>query len=227
MIKISNQFKYIPLNRVTDPITGIRYYESPTGESLPSVTTILGQTGNKDALMEWRKRVGDKEANRISKEAAGLGTLMHTHLEKWILGEQRPEGNNVVRKLAADMAEVVIQCGMKNFEELWGQEVALYYPGLYSGTTDLVGIHKGSPAIIDFKTSKKIKKPEWIEDYWCQTTSYAIAHNYLYGTDIKKCVIFMVARDLKFQEFTIEGNQFDYYVAMWLKRLETFISKYS
>ena len=83
--------------------------------------------------------------------------------------------------------------------------------GLYAGTTDCVGVHKGEEAIIDFKTSKKIKKEEWIEDYYLQCCAYAMAHNEMYDTNIKKGVILMVSRDNKFKEFVIEGARFEMY----------------
>ena len=138
-----------------------RKYVGEDENPVPSVTTILGDTGDKTALIAWRKRVGDTEANRVSKESAGLGTNVHNALEKYILSEDYEiKGNNFVSILARDMTNLMINEGFGNVDEVWGTEVGLIAPGLYAGTTDCVGIHDGEEAIIDFKTSKKIKKEE-------------------------------------------------------------------
>ena len=123
------------------------------------------------------------------------------------------------------MSDLVINEGLKNVDEIWGTEIGLIAPGLYAGTTDCVGMHEGSEAIIDFKTSKKIKKEEWIEDYYLQCCAYALAHNEMYGTNIQKGVILMVSRDNKFKEFIIEGARFEMYCDLWTKRLEEYYEK--
>ena len=117
----------------------------------------------------------------------------------------------MVSVMAKQMSDLVINEGFTNIDEVWGTEIGLIAPGLYAGTTDCVGIHKGEEAIIDFKTSKKIKKEEWIEDYYLQCCAYAMAHNEMYDTNIKKGVILMVSRDNKFKEFVIEGARFEMY----------------
>jgi hypothetical protein len=218
------KFTYQRLERVTAE-DGTRVYQTPDGQKLPSVTTILGQTGDKSALLEWRKRVGNVEANRVSKEASGLGTLLHTHLEHYIMNEPRPEGTNLVRQMASNMADVVIELGLSKVSKVYGMEAPLYYPSLWAGTTDLIAEHAGEMAIVDYKTSKAIKKVEWIEDYFAQISAYALAHNKLFETNIKKCVIFMVSRDLKFQEFVIEGTSFQKYCNVWLSRVEQYMSQ--
>ena len=191
-------------------------------EKLPSVTTILDKTKDKTFLIEWRKRVGEDEANRISKEAVGLGTIFHKHLENYILGEPRPEGNNLVYKLAEEMSEVVIEKGLSNIDEVWGSEIGLYYPGLYAGTTDLVGIHKGKPAIIDYKSTTRPKREEWVEDYYLQCCAYAMAHNEVFKTKIKKIVILMCSREGQYQEFICDGKKFKDKCDKWTQRLEEF-----
>ena len=148
--------------------------------------------------------------NRVSRESAGLGTKVHNAIEKHILGEEVTFGNNMVSVMAKDMSELMINEGFKNIDEVWGTEIGLIAPGLYAGTTDCVGMHNGEEAIIDFKTSKKIKKEEWIEDYYLQCCAYALAHNEMYNTNIKKGVILMVSRDVKLKEFVIEGARFEY-----------------
>ena len=132
----------------------------------------------------------------------------------------------MVSVMAKDMSELVINEGFKNVDEVWGTEIGLIAPGLYAGTTDCIGMHKGEEAIIDFKTSKKIKKEEWIEDYYLQCCAYALAHNEMYGTNIKKGVILMVSRDIKFKEFIIEGARFEMYCDLWTQRLEEYYSKF-
>ena len=127
--------------------------------------------------------------------------------------------------MAKEMSDLVINEGLKNVDEIWGTEIGLIAPGLYAGTTDCVGMHEGSEAIIDFKTSKKIKKEEWIEDYYLQCCAYALAHNEMYGTNIQKGVILMVSRDNKFKEFIIEGARFEMYCDLWTKRLEEYYEK--
>ena len=220
---LKEKIQYKKLERVTTAEG--RMYIGDDNVPVPSVTTILDKTSDKTALIAWRKRVGDQEANRVSKESAGLGTKVHNAIEKYILGEEVTFGNNIVSVMAKEMSNLVINEGLKNVDEIWGTEIGLIAPGLYAGTTDCVGMHEGSEAIIDFKTSKKIKKEEWIEDYYLQCCAYALAHNEMYGTNIQKGVILMVSRDNKFKEFIIEGARFEMYCDLWTKRLEEYYEK--
>ena len=211
------KFDYKILERKSTPQG--RQYVGDDNVPVPSVTTVLDKTSDKTALIAWRKRVGEQEANRVSKESAGLGTKVHNAIEKYILGETVEFGTNMVSVMAKKMSDLVINEGFTNIDEVWGTEIGLIAPGLYAGTTDCVGIHKGEEAIIDFKTSKKIKKEEWIEDYYLQCCAYAMAHNEMYDTNIKKGVILMVSRDNKFKEFVIEGARFEMYCDLWETRL--------
>ncbi len=211
------KFDYKILERKSTPQG--RQYVGDDNVPVPSVTTVLDKTSDKTALIAWRKRVGEQEANRVSKESAGLGTKVHNAIEKYILGETVEFGTNMVSVMAKQMSDLVINEGFTNIDEVWGTEIGLIAPGLYAGTTDCVGIHKGEEAIIDFKTSKKIKKEEWIEDYYLQCCAYAMAHNEMYDTNIKKGVILMVSRDNKFKEFVIEGARFEMYCDLWETRL--------
>lgn len=213
------KYQYEKLKRVE--ANGQRLYDTPAGK-VASVTTILDSTKDKTHLIEWRKRVGDEQANQISKEAAGLGTLMHTHLEYYVLGKDRPQGNNLVQEMARSMADTMINEAFPNVDEVWGIEASLYYPGLYAGTSDMIGVWKGRPAIIDHKTSKKPKKKEWIEDYFLQCCAYALAHNEVHGTDIRTCAINIIDRDAKLQSFVIEGAEFDHYCLEWTKRVDQY-----
>jgi len=218
-MNLIEKYDYPSLKRINN--SGKRLYNTPSG-NLPSVTTILDKTKDKTFLIEWKKRVGEEEANRITKEASGLGTIFHKHLENYILGEERPNGNNFVYKLAKDMSEVVIEKGLVNINEIWGSEISLYYPDLYAGTTDLVGVHDGTPAIMDYKSTTKPKKEEWVEDYYLQCCAYALAHNELYGTKINKIVIIMCSREKQYQEFICEGKKFEDKCEKWTERLEEY-----
>lgn len=216
-IPLIEKFQYQDLQRITLPEG--RYYVSPEGEHLQSVTTILDKTSDNTFLIEWKKRIGEVEAEKQTKFATGLGSLMHEHLENYVQGLERPTGSSIVWKQAEKMANQIIARGLPHITEIWGMEKILYYPGLYAGTTDLVGCWKGVPSIIDYKTSKKMKTEEQIENYKLQACAYAMAHNELYGTDIKQGVILMVSRDFEYQEFIVDTEE---YMNKWLARLDIF-----
>jgi len=224
------KYNYQKLSRVEKD--GVRRYrlDGTDVDPVPSVTTILDALKDKTHLYEWRKRVGNEEADRISRISAGLGTAVHLNLEKHILEEDRPSGTNLVHQMAKGLADIVIDEGLSNVDEFWGVEVPLYCPELYAGTTDCVGIWKGKEAIIDFKTTKKPKKREWIEDYFCQGAAYATAHNEVFGTNIRTIVIMMIAWDEGYegvyQEFVIEGEEFDKYQIEWLTKVQEYYSKF-
>lgn len=228
MSLLVNKYNYTKINRV-DTEVGRRYL-SPDGEKLPSVTTILEATKSeesKQALNEWRKRVGFAKAKEITAEAAGRGTRMHKFIEDYIkTGIISDPGSNPYSKQSHGMAEAIIQNGLVKCNELWGTEVSLYFPKVYAGTTDLVGMHDGSPAIMDHKQTNKLKKREWIEDYFVQLVAYALAHNELYQTNIRKGVIFMCTADTIYQEFILEGSEFDNYTNKWYSKLESYYTKF-
>jgi genome maintenance exonuclease 1 len=222
---LTKKIEYKKLERVTTAEG--RKYIGDDNIPVPSVTTVLDKTSDKSALIAWRKRVGDQEANRVSKESAGLGTKVHNALEQYILGEDYEiKGNNFVSILARDMTNLMINEGFTGVDEVWGTEIGLIAPGLYAGTTDCIGMHGGQEAIIDFKTSKKIKPAKWVQDYFLQCCAYAMAHNEMYGTNIRKGVILMVSRDVELKEYIIEGEEFDKYCGLWTQRLEEYYSKF-
>jgi genome maintenance exonuclease 1 len=230
-MKLFDRYHYRTLERITQP-NGIRHYICPdSGRHLPSVTTVLGSTGEKQALIEWRQRVGDKKADQIKQEATGLGSLMHKHLENYIADKPRPGGNNYIRVLAERMADQIIQRGLVHVDEVWGSEVGLYYPGLFAGTADGLGTYKRSSdkeetrsieIVFDFKTTRKMKKKEHIEDYFLQLAAYSLAANAVYGHNIRAGAVFMVDRDLLFQEFLVESEEFGLYQEKWLDRLDQY-----
>jgi len=218
------KYEYPTLKRVTAK-SGQRQYTGEDNKPVPSVTTILSDTGDKTALIAWRKRVGEEEANRVSREAAGLGTKVHNALEKYVLGETwEITGNNLISIMAKQMVDKMVRDGMSQIDELWGVEVALISEGLYAGTSDAIGMWNGKPAIIDFKTAKKIKKREWIEDYFMQGCAYALAHNEMFGTNIKQVAILMIDREGKYADFVINGDEFEEYCNKWAMRLADYYS---
>ena len=214
------KFEYHSLKQINEG--GKRVYETPNGDKVPSVTTILSKTKDMTHLNEWKQRVGEQVAQRIVKEASGIGSAMHNNLEKFLSGEQRVPGTNLVHVQANKMANQIIQNALVHVDEVWGIEQALYFPGLYSGTTDLVGQYKGNPAIMDFKQTNKPKKKEWVEDYFLQLVAYSEAHNEVYGTQIREGHIFMCSRDLNYQQFDLEPTHYQYWLDQWLARVEQY-----
>lgn len=221
-----NRFAYRELQRVTQP-NGVRHYVCPdTGAALPSVTTVIGATGDKTALREWKAWRGPDQAERDRDQAAKLGTLMHTHLECHVTDRPRPGGSHPMRVLAHRMADQIITKGLCQLGELWGSEVTLHLPGCYAGTSDLIGEYRGRPAIIDFKTTRRIKTcTDKIEGYYAQGAAYSLSHNHLFGTDITTVVIFMVARDLEFRQFVIEGADWTHWCGQWIGRYQQFLAQ--
>ena len=221
-MQITNKYPYQDIKRKR--VEGKRLYDTETG-FLPSVTTILDRTKPKEkveALNRWRQRVGVNEAQRITTEAANVGTIMHNTLEAWVKGEDEPPGDNLVHRVGKRMAGVVIDNIEEDLTEVWGSEVGLYYPGLYAGTTDLTGVWRGRAAIMDFKQTNKPKKREWIDDYFMQGTAYGLAHNALFGTEIETVAIFMCSRDCEFQLFELDKEEFEHYSEKWALRVGEF-----
>lgn len=220
----NQKFSYKNCIQINDPVTNKRVYKTPDGEKLPSVTTILSATKDQTHLIEWRKRIGEEKAAQITKEASGVGTSMHNNLEKFIAGLPRQPGNNAVHVQANNMANVIIENGLVNVDEVWAMEQSLYFPGLYSGTTDLVCVYKGNPCIADYKQTNKPKKEEWVEDYKMQLVAYILAHNEVYGSDIKEGHVFMCSRDLQYQQFDLWPKDFAEYQDKWLSKVEEYYS---
>ena len=206
-----------------EKIEGKRHYVFDK-EKLPSVTTILDATQSaekREALANWRASKGEAEATRIVDESGARGTAMHKILEMYILEQGYLDETNV-GKQAHNMAMQVINSGLSNVTEYYGTECTLYYPGLYAGQTDLVGVHKGADAIIDFKQTNKPKKREWIDDYFLQLSAYAMAHNIIFHTQIAKGVIMMCSKDNYYQEFEVEGSEFQKYKHNFLRRVDEY-----
>jgi len=229
------KFDYKPIPRVV--IEGKRFYATPDGNNLPSVTTILDKTKSeesREALNRWRRSVGAEKAQQITTEAANRGTRMHTYLEDYVkTGAIKERTTNPYSWASHAMAHVVVEKGLRKVSEFWGIEVPLYFPGIYAGTTDGAGVHLNQESILDYKQSNKPKKREWIEDYFVQLCAYAEAHNEVHGTRIRKGVILMcvkpdvdeqfnIIKPPEYQEFVLEGAEFDRYRDLWWRRVEQF-----
>jgi genome maintenance exonuclease 1 len=238
MTLLKERFNYTPISR--ESVEGKRLYATPDGSKVPSVTTILDKTKPREkieALLAWKKRVGEVKAQEIVTEAAGRGTRMHKFLEDYVkTGVINEPGTNPYSKQSHVMAKHVIEHGLCNVNEIWGVEVPLYYPGLYAGTTDGCGLHLNDESIIDYKQTNKPKKEEWIEDYYLQLTAYALAHNEVHKTNIRKGVVLMcvspklneqlvIVEEPKYQEFILKPEDFSYWERKWWDRVEEYYSK--
>ena len=226
-MKLIRKYDYPSSTRAS--IEGLRHYNvDGSTERLPSVTTVLGETqeqSKRDSLQRWRQRVGVEEAKKITHAAATRGTSMHMYLEKYCLGEGYLDLTDT-GNVAKHMAECIVDRGIDNrLTEIYGNEATLYYPGLYAGSVDLVGQHDGDIAIIDFKQTNKPKQREWIGDYFLQMAAYGMAHDAVYGTTIEKGVILMCSKDLYYQEFTIEGEEYRKAKHEFLRRLDKFYTR--
>jgi ATP-dependent exoDNAse (exonuclease V) beta subunit len=213
-------FTYPTLKR-EDRFTG-RVYISPEGATLPSVTRILAATKDESALDEWKKRVGEMEAERIKTEAAYVGTAMHRVLEHVLTGEPLIQAADWLEMRGYEMGFRLANGRFSGLAEYWGAEVPLYYPGRYAGTCDLIGVWRGKPAIIDFKQSLKPKKKQWITDYFHQLAAYACAHDRMHGTQINFGVVLVACQTGETQEFTTTGPEFEDYKGQWLERVENY-----
>ena len=223
---ITNRYNYEPISR--KQVNGKRLYETPDGNAVASVTTILDATKDKTHLIAWRKRVGETKAQEIVTEAAGVGTRMHKYLEDYIdTGEWPTPGSNPYAQQAHNMAEVIKTQALTDVDEIWGSEVNLYMPNMYAGTTDLVGQYKGQPSIMDFKQTNKPKKEEWVVDYFLQLVAYAEAHNEIYGTNIREGHVFMCSRACEYQQFDLWPHEYDEWRNEWYNRVYQYYENYA
>ena len=218
MIKKIDRYNYVQGTRYMD--NGSRNYDV-AGQRLPSVTPILGRTKDDTYLKKWIADKGEKEAERIKNASAVRGTSMHKYLENYVLGkgyeDLTPLGQETNR-----MAQKVIEVGLAPVSGFFGSEVTLYYPGLYAGSTDLVGIHNDKETVIDFKQANRPKREEWIGDYKLQAAAYAMAHDQVHGSNIEQCVIMVCTPDLYYQEFKIDGLNLRKAKHDFLRRLDQY-----
>lgn len=222
--------KFIYPKSMRSLIQGKRHYDidlegsGVSQQKLPSVTTILSATQSeekKQSLAKWKARLGDQAADRVRDIAALRGTAMHTFLEAYVKGTGHKDLTSVGKE-AEPMAQKIIESGLGDLGEVWGTEVTLYYPDLYAGATDIVGMYNGRESIIDFKQTNKPKRREWIDDYFIQLGAYAMAHNYVYRTHIQSGVILMCSKDGFFQKFEVADKEFVHYQHAFLKKVDQY-----
>lgn len=154
-------------------IDGRRFYTTPEGNRYPSVTTVLSATKDKTGLLEWRNRVGEKEANRITNRAAKRGTGMHTICEEYLKNNPEPmKGQSLI---AIELFNNIRPVLDHHIDEIYGNEISLYSDELKTaGKSDLFCKFMGVGSIVDFKSSTREKREDWIEDYFLQSTCYAM-----------------------------------------------------
>ena len=220
-MKKNNKYTYIRGTRSEDQ--GSRTYDLE-GQKLPSVTTILAQTKDQTYLDKWKAKVGYEEAERIKNLSSKRGTSMHKFIEKHITGAGYDDLTEIGQQ-AKPMAQKIIDIGLTPVSEYYGSEVSLYYPGLYAGSTDLVCIHNGKETIADFKQANKPKREDWIEDYFLQIGAYAMAHDYVHGSNIEQGIIMICTPDLYYQEFKFDGEMMKNYRHKFLQRLSQFYGR--
>jgi genome maintenance exonuclease 1 len=196
----------IDYDLATETINGKRFYVTPGGNKYPSVTTITSQY-NKQSIMEWRKRVGEEEANRISSKAAGRGTRVHTLCENYLnnqedyLQKQMPDAIVMFKTLQPLLNEYV-----NNIHAL---EVPLYSDYLRTaGRVDCIAEFDGAISVIDFKTSSKPKEDKWIQNYYMQCSAYAVMFEERTGIPVSRIVVMIAVDGEKAQIFVKKRNDY-------------------
>jgi hypothetical protein len=183
--------KYNYRDMETENVNGMRIYHGPNGP-YPSITTILGhtiETEKQNVLSAWKARVGNKEADRISAAACNRGTNTHLMLERYLRNED-PQLESFPEEHTRIFKSLKLE--VRKINKIYGQEVVLYSDILgIAGRCDLVAEYQGTMAIVDYKTSTRVKSTDEIGDYWIQAAFYAAAHNEMFGTKIEKLVIMM------------------------------------
>ena len=218
-MQLIKKYNYADLKREDGDV---RLYLTPDGESLPSVTSVLNKTKDKSFLKKWREKVGEKKAEKIIRDSTQIGTALHLYIERFVNGKKYKDLTKTGKK-AEEMAKKIIEKAFPDITDVWGSEVHLYYPEKYAGTTDMVCLYKGKPTIVDFKQTNRPKKREWVQDYLMQLAAYAQAHNKLFDTDINQGVILMCSRDLTFQRFELEGENFTRACDTFMKKLDLYL----
>ena len=217
-MKLLKKYNYI--NATANTQHGSRTY-SVSGMNLPSVTTILAKTKNQEYLNRWRKKVGHDEAERIFNLSSKRGTAMHKFLENHIKGTGYDDLTEIGIEAKA-MANKIINEAFTPITEYYGSEITVHYTGLYAGSTDLVCMHNDMETIVDFKQSNRPKKQEWVEDYCLQIAAYAMAHDYIYGSNIRQGVIMVCTPDLYLQEFRFQDHEMREWRHKFLARLDAY-----
>jgi len=217
-MKLLKKYNYV--NATANTQLGSRTY-SVAGMNLPSVTTVLAKTKNQEYLTRWKNRVGHDEAERIFNLSSKRGTAMHKFLENHIKGTGYDDLTEIGVEAKA-MAQKIINDAFPPITEYYGSEVTVHYTGLYAGSTDLVCMHNDMETIVDFKQSNRPKKQEWVEDYCLQIAAYAMAHDFIYGSNIRQGVIMVCTPDLYLQEFRLQDAEMREWRHKFLARLDAY-----
>tara|TARA_X000000368_G_scaffold404379_1_gene380339 strand:- start:10039 stop:10719 length:681 start_codon:yes stop_codon:yes gene_type:complete len=176
-----------------ESIDGVRYYSVPDKDELLKLVSITSVTShhNKDIFVKWRKKVGEEEANRITRKATKRGTDMHTLTEYYLKNEELPEVPPI-----SEMLFKIAKPKINLINSIYSLEGSLYSKELgIAGTVDCIAEYDGELAIIDFKTSKKPKPREWVDHYFVQCMAYGCMLYELTGIMIKKLVIIMACEN--------------------------------
>ena len=196
-----------PIELNTQNINGQRHYVMPNGDAFKSVTTILGEKMDKTALLEWKARVGEEEAQRISTQAARRGTSIHSIAERYVLNEDNFYRNEMPSNVESFKALKEILDA--NVDNIYGVELPLFSRALRAaGRTDLVAQYNGVNSIIDFKTSRRLKKEEWITSYFYQSTVYSMMFEWMYKVPVPQIVIMISVDHEDPQVFVKQRNQY-------------------
>ena len=217
-MKKNNKYKYVSGQKYEHH--GSRTYDFGD-ERLPSVTTILAKTKDQSYLTNWKNKVGHEKAEAIKNHSSKRGTSMHKFLETHITGIGYDDLSTIGEE-ARPMAQKIIDIGLTPVTENYGTEVTLHYPGLYAGSTDLVCSHNDMDTIIDFKQANRAKNKDWIDDYFLQIAAYAMAHDYVHGSNIEQGIIMICTQDLYFQEFKFKGSEMREWRHKFLERLSQY-----
>ncbi len=195
----------VPHREVMD---GRRVYVTPNGHTYPSITSILGAQP-KPSLDAWRERVGDKEADRIMKESAKLGTDVHDLCERYLYNQNLLMVDDEARSVFNRLRFL-----LGNIDNIVGLEIPLYSDILkIAGTADCIAEYNGVLSVIDFKTSKRAKKEEWIEDYYIQAFFYSAAFFEMTGAIPEQIVILIAVREsFEVQVFKKPFKEMDTYI---------------
>ena len=205
---------YSDLDSVTK--TKGRHYVDPDGNKYPSITTVLSIL-SREAIQKWRERVGEEEANRISRVASSRGTKIHNIIEKYIANDPEYLQDEMPHNIQTfkDIQPILDQ----NLSKIYSIEAPLYSEHLgVAGRVDCVGVWNGKDSIIDWKTSRKEKKKEWISSYFMQAAAYAIMWEERTGRPIKQLVV-AIAGDMGPQVFIEDRDN-------WTDKLINTISEY-
>ena len=179
-----------------------RYYETPTGAKYPSVTSVT-KLHSQQSILEWKKRVGEEEAGRISRRALGRGNKIHSLAEKYLLNE----GDCSDDFSKADFGQMIPY--LDNINNIHCLETKLYSDHLQTaGTADCIAEYEGKLTVIDFKTSAKMKKREWVKDYFMQCSAYAVMFEERTGTPIERLLLIINVEDEGIQ--LMDGRRDDY-----------------